>query len=101
MKAGWHGSLAQGLATASREQKPVLIDMWATWGKNCLIMDKTTLEDPKVLAALSGYVKIKLQAEEPHQHPAKSVMRRFGAVGLPPHVILLPKPRDTVLACPR
>ena len=46
LKEGWHASLADGLATAQRENKPVLIDMWATWCKNCLVMDKTTLEDP-------------------------------------------------------
>ena len=51
--------------TARREHKPVLIDMWATWCKNCLTMDKTTLEDPAVTAALAGYVKIKFQAEDP------------------------------------
>ena len=29
----------------SEEQKPVLVDMWATWCKNCLVMDETTLAD--------------------------------------------------------
>ena len=29
LKAGWHASLAEGLDLAQREQKPVLIDMWA------------------------------------------------------------------------
>jgi thioredoxin:protein disulfide reductase len=91
VKAGWHASLNEGLAVAAREGKPVLIDMWATWCKNCLTMDKTTLKDEAVLAALSGYVKIKVQAEEPDQAPAKDVMRRFGAVGLPAYVILRPK----------
>ena len=41
----------------------MLIDMWATWCKNCLTMDKTTLVDPSVKAALDGFVKIKFQAE--------------------------------------
>ncbi len=45
LKAGWHASLAEGLETARRENKPVLIDMWATWCKNCLTMDKTTLAE--------------------------------------------------------
>ena len=92
VKAGWHRSLNEGLATATREQKPVLIDMWATWCKNCLTMDKTTLRDAAVVAALDGYVKIKFQAENPDAQPAKSVMQRFDAVGLPAYVILRPKP---------
>lgn len=88
---GWHASLAEGLAVAEREQKPVLIDLWATWCKNCLTMDKTTLADPTVKAALDGYVKIKFQAEQPDEEPAKAVMDRFDAVGLPTYVILYPK----------
>jgi thiol:disulfide interchange protein DsbD len=91
LKAGWHASLAEGLDTAKREQKPVLIDMWATWCKNCLTMDKTTLNNASVQSALSGYVKIKFQAEDPDQQPAKSVMQKFDAVGLPTYVILRPK----------
>jgi thiol:disulfide interchange protein DsbD len=90
LKAGWHASLAEGLELAQREQKPVLIDMWATWCKNCLTMDKTTLENAEVQKALSGYVRIKYQAEDPDQPPAKTVMQRFNAAGLPTYVILRP-----------
>jgi cytochrome c biogenesis protein CcdA/thiol-disulfide isomerase/thioredoxin len=91
LKEGWHASLAEGLATAERERKPVLIDMWATWCKNCLTMDKTTLKDESVTSALTGYVKIKFQAENPDETPAREVMQRFGTVGLPTYVILRPK----------
>ena len=91
VKAGWHRSLAEGLETAEREGKPVLIDMWATWCKNCLTMDKTTLTNGSVQSALSGYVKIKFQAEDPDSQPAKSVMQKFDAVGLPTYVILRPR----------
>ena len=90
LKEGWHASLADGLAAAEREGKPVLIDMWATWCKNCLTMDKTTLSDPTVTAALDGYVKIKFQAEQPDDPPASDLMKRFGAIGLPTYVILRP-----------
>jgi thiol:disulfide interchange protein DsbD len=91
LKAGWHASLADGLDTAAREGKPVLIDMWATWCKNCLTMDKTTLQNASVQTALAGYVKIKFQAEDPDAQPAKSVMQKFDAVGLPTYVILRPR----------
>jgi thiol:disulfide interchange protein len=90
LKEGWHASLASGLAQAEREGKPVLVDLWATWCKNCLVMDKTTLADPTVTQALSGYVKIKYQAEQPDEPPALDVMKRFKAVGLPAYVILRP-----------
>jgi thiol:disulfide interchange protein len=91
LKEGWHADLGAGLAAAEREQKPVLIDLWATWCKNCLTMDRTTLRDPKVTGALANYVKIKYQAESPDAPPANAVMQRFGAIGLPTYVILRPK----------
>jgi len=88
LKEGWYASLSEGLAVAAREQKPVLIDMWATWCKNCLVMDKTTLPDPAVSAALANYVKIKFQAEDPDDPKVARVMEALGAKGLPTYVIL-------------
>jgi len=91
LKTGWHSSLEEGLAAAKRENRPVLIDMWATWCKNCLTMDKTTLANDEVKSALANYVKIKYQAEDPDTQPAKGIMQRFSAPGLPAYAILRPK----------
>jgi thiol:disulfide interchange protein len=91
LKAGWQPSLVEGLAQAERENKPVLIDMWATWCKNCLVMDKTTLEDPTVTAALDGYVKVKFQAEDPDDPRVAKVMQYMKTSGLPTYVIMKPK----------
>ena len=85
---GWHASLSQGLQAAAAEGKPVLVDVWATWCKNCLTMDQTTLRDPDVEAALEDYVKIKFQAEDLGAAPASDVMERFEAFGLPTYAIL-------------
>jgi thiol:disulfide interchange protein len=90
LKAGWHASLAEGLQAAERNQTPVLIDFWATWCKNCLVMDETTLQNADVRAALSRYTRIKFQAEDPDVSPARDLMQRAGAVGLPHYVILQP-----------
>jgi thiol:disulfide interchange protein len=90
VKDGWHASLDEGLAVARREKKPVLVDMWATWCKNCLTMDKTTLADPTVKSALDRYVKIKFQAEHLDESPAREVIERFKGIGLPTYAILKP-----------
>jgi cytochrome c biogenesis protein CcdA len=91
LKEGWHASLAEGLAAAERDGKPALIDLWATWCKNCLTMDSTTFADPAVKDALGGYVKIKVQAEDPEEPTTQAVMQRFRAVGLPTYAIVRPK----------
>ena len=85
---GWYPSLAQGLAAAETGGKPVLVDVWATWCKNCLTMDRTTLKAAGVQAALDEYVKVKFQAEDLGISPAREVMERFEAIGLPAYAIL-------------
>jgi thioredoxin:protein disulfide reductase len=91
LKEGWQPSLVDGLVAAQKANTPVIVDMWATWCKNCVVMDETTLKDPEVKAALAGYTRIKFQAEDPDASPAKEVMQKVGAVGLPAYVILRPK----------
>ena len=90
LEDGWYASLDQGLRAAEAEGKPVLVDVWATWCKNCLVMDRTTLADPAVKAALGEYVKVKFQAEELSAPPARDVMAHFDAFGLPTYAILRP-----------
>jgi len=90
IEAGWHASLAEGLNVALLEQKPVLIDMWATWCKNCVVMDRTTLADPAVTKALDRYVKIKYQAEQLDEYPARALVERFKVIGLPTYILLHP-----------
>lgn len=90
VKEGWHTSLEEGLAQALEEDKPVFLDFWATWCKNCLVMDDTTLKDPEVVALLDEFVKIKYQAERPDKSPAKEIMDYYDVLGMPAYLVLQP-----------
>ena len=84
-------ALLNGLKRAQKEGKPVFIDFWATWCKNCIVMDKTTFKDSEVRKKLENFVTVKYQAEKPNEPPTKDVLDAFKAMGLPTYVILVPK----------
>lgn len=92
--AGWSHNLLTALEEAQKTKKPVFIDFWATWCKNCLTMNQTTFRDPDVMQRLDSYVKVKFQAQQLDQSPAKEVMEQLGVggFGLPVYVILKPTP---------
>ena len=83
-------SLREGLRTARDEGKPVLIDFWATWCKNCLAMEATTFRDPAVKKQLESYVFVKFKAENPDAPSTRAILDEFGVLGLPTYVILTP-----------
>ena len=89
---GWYASLGQGLTAAQAENKFVLVDLWATWCKNCLTMDRTTLKDSTVEDGLTDYVKVKFQAEDLEASPAREVLQHLEGIGLPTYAILRPRP---------
>lgn len=71
--------------------KPVLVDFWATWCKNCEAMEVTTFKDHTVRERLAGYLVVKLQVEKPAESEAKGVIDAFEIKGLPTYVVLSPK----------
>ena len=87
----WTPSLMDGLDRAKEEGKPVFIDFWATWCKNCLAMEATTFRDDEVEKVLEGFVLVRYQAEDLKKSPTKEILDYYDVLGLPSYVVLLPK----------
>ncbi len=85
-------ALESGLRQALAEDKPVFIDFWASWCKNCTKMRVSTFKNETVVARLHDFQEIRFQAEDPGNPQIKALMNRYGLPGLPGYVILKPKP---------
>ena len=75
-------------AESAKTGKPVFIDFWATWCKNCEAMELTTFRAKDVKQRLSGYVVVKFQAENLTEKGTREVADFFNIKGLPTYLVL-------------
>jgi thiol:disulfide interchange protein len=75
-------------AKAKADGKPIFVDIWATWCKNCSVMEKTTLRDKRVVDELKKFTVIKLQAEDITALSKIPEFQNVKVSGLPAFVIL-------------
>ena len=80
--------LESALIRAGEEHKPVLIDFYATWCKNCKYMDEHVLADQRVKTALGNFVTVKFQAEDLADPRIRELLKHWEIPGLPAFVIL-------------
>ncbi|MDO9540805.1 MAG: cytochrome c biogenesis protein CcdA [Kiritimatiellia bacterium] len=88
---GWHTSLILALDRARQKKKPVFIDFQAPGCKSCVVMEKTTFEDPRVTKPLEEYIKVKFDAGNLKDPAVQVALDDFGVKGFPTYVVLIPK----------
>jgi len=86
----WMTDLDAGLQKAAAENKPVLIDTWATWCVNCKVLEKKTFNHPDVVAEARDFIPLKIQLETAGTPETRAFMERFGwkTYSLPTTLIL-------------
>ena len=81
--------LRERLATEDLAAKPVLLDFWATWCRNCSAMERVTFRDEAVAEALRrDFTLVRVQAENPADPETAAVLREFNVIGVPAFRVL-------------
>ena len=89
------------LAAEDLAAKPVLLDFWATWCRNCSAMERVTFRDRDVAAVLGrDFTLVRVQAEDPADPKTAAVLREFNVIGVPAFRVLRARPPEKASAPP-
>jgi thiol:disulfide interchange protein len=82
--AHWQPYADQLLLAAAAENRWVVVDFTADWCPNCLFVEKTALQDPRVLRVFREHNALLLRADLTRENPAaKRLLERLGSRSIP------------------
>ncbi len=76
------------LGEASALGQPVILDFYADWCIPCHELDQFTYSDPRVIAMLKDFRKIKVDATSEDTDEIREVIRQFDVFGVPTIIFL-------------
>jgi len=74
----WLISMEEALAEAERQDRPIMIDVYADWCGWCETLDEETYVDENVIAKAQEFVNLKIDADV-----HRSIMSDYRIAGLP------------------
>jgi thiol:disulfide interchange protein len=86
----WLTSLDEAMAAAKQQNKPLIVDFWATWCGPCKTMEEATWPDPKVIAASANYIMVKQDVDK-----NQKTANRYKVEGVPTLLFLSPEGKET------
>jgi thiol:disulfide interchange protein DsbD len=84
----WTKYDATALAAARATGKPVVIDFYADWCLPCKELDEKTFNDPRVIAELDRFVRVKADLTSAETASTKALTRQYAIVGVPTIVFI-------------
>jgi thiol:disulfide interchange protein len=84
-----HQDLASGLEEAKKADKPVMMDVFATWCGPCKLLDQNVFSRPEVGEVSKAFVTVKVDGDE-----NKDVKRTYRVTGYPTVLFLAPDGRE-------
>lgn len=74
---------------AKSQNKPLIIDFFASWCTDCLRMEKSTFMDPRVRKLLQEeFISLQVDVTDPNDPDGRAIKKHFGVFG-PPAMLFL------------